>query len=92
VLKESNVNFLKQFCENKRGYWPKIQQKDIGVDFTNVFARIFRAHFSYERLFSCYVLQKTRAKTVGEIDPRRNLLRFLKNFSNVNVTKSLNPS
>jgi len=39
-----------------------------GVDFTNVFACIFRARFSYERLFSSYVLQKTRAKNVGEID------------------------
>jgi len=41
-----------------------------GVDFTNVFARIFRARFSYKCLFSSYVLQKTRAKNVGEIDPR----------------------
>jgi len=41
-----------------------------GVDFTNVFARIFCTRFSYKRLFSSYVLQKTRAKTVGEIDPR----------------------
>jgi len=39
------------------------------VDFTNVFARIFRARLSYERLFSSYVLRKTRAKSVGEINP-----------------------
>jgi len=39
------------------------------VDFTNVFARIFRVRFSYERLFSSYVFQKTRTKSVGEIDP-----------------------
>jgi len=39
------------------------------VDFTNVFARIFRTRFSYERLFSSYVLRNTHAKTVGEIDP-----------------------
>jgi len=39
-----------------------------GVDFTNVFARIFCARFSYECLFSSYVLQKTR-ENVGEIDP-----------------------
>jgi hypothetical protein len=41
-----------------------------GVDFTNVFACIFCAHFSYERLFSSYVLQKKRVKNFGEIDPR----------------------
>ncbi len=41
-----------------------------GVNFINVFARIFHARFSYKRLFSSYVLRKTRAKTVGEIDPR----------------------
>jgi len=41
-----------------------------GVDFTNVFARIFCSRFSYQRLFSSYVLQNTRAKNVGEIDPR----------------------
>ena len=45
-----------------------------GVDLTNVFAWIFRARFSYKRLFSSYVLQKTRAKNVGEIDPRRAIL------------------
>jgi len=38
--------------------------KGEGVDFTNVFARIFRARFLYERLFSSYILQKTRAKTL----------------------------
>jgi len=30
----------------------------IGVDFTNVFARIFRARLSYKCLFSSYFLQK----------------------------------
>ncbi len=40
-----------------------------GVDFTNVFAHIFCERFSYERLFSSYVLWKTHVKTVGEIDP-----------------------
>jgi len=39
------------------------------VDFTNVYARIFRTRLSYERLFSSYVLRKMRAKNVGEIDP-----------------------
>jgi len=43
--------------------------KNNGVDFTNVFACIFRARLSYERRFSSYVLQKMRAKNVGEIDP-----------------------
>jgi len=42
----------------------------LGVDFTNVFAHILRVRFSYERLFSSYVLRKTLAKNVGEIDPR----------------------
>jgi len=41
-----------------------------GVYFTNVFARIFRACLSYEYLFSSYVLRKTPAKNVGEIDTR----------------------
>jgi len=40
-----------------------------GVDFTNVFARIFHVRLSYERLFSSCVLQKMSAKNVGEIDP-----------------------
>jgi len=51
-----------------------------GVDFTNVFARIFCTRVSYERIFSSYVLQKTRTKNVGEIDPR--LLMLLAFFSN----------
>jgi len=52
-----------------------------GVDFTNVFARIFRARFSYVRLFSSYVLRKTRAKNVGEIDPRTAVADPIKLFS-----------
>jgi len=39
------------------------------VDFTNVFTRIFRARFSYKCLFSSYVLQKTRAKTLVKSTP-----------------------
>ncbi len=42
-----------------------------GVDFTNVLAHVFCAHFSFERLFSSYVLvtykkreRKMRAKTL----------------------------
>jgi len=39
------------------------------VDFTNVFARIFCTRFSYECLFSSYVLQKMRAKTLVKSTP-----------------------
>jgi len=47
-----------------------------GVDFTNVFARVFRTCFSYKRLFSSYVLvtskksaRKTREKTLMKLTP-----------------------
>jgi hypothetical protein len=45
----------------------------VGVNFTNVFRARFSRRISYERLFSSSVLhcvQKTRAKNVGEIDPK----------------------
>ncbi len=49
----------------------QLYSKTLGVDFTNVFARIFCARFSYEHLFSSYVLvtykkraRKTCAKTL----------------------------
>ncbi len=63
-----------QFHTSKRFFlhFFSVNSPSFGVDFTNVFARIFRTQFLYERLFSSYV-QKTRAKNarenVGEIDP-----------------------
>jgi len=39
------------------------------VNFTNVFARIFCARFSYKCLFSSYVLRKTHAKTLVKSTP-----------------------
>ncbi len=62
------LNHWRSFVFN---YSPKTP----AVNFINVFARVFCAHFSYERLFSSYVLgtSKKRAwKTLVKLTPRVN--------------------
>jgi len=80
VFYETGKKKVNQFFNDKEGKREKNGKRNLiyihrmktsGVDFTNVFACIFRTRFSYEYLFSSYVLRKNARENVGEIDPRR---------------------
>jgi hypothetical protein len=44
----------------------KLNEESVGVNFTNVFERVFHTNV----FFLVTYCEKTRAKNVGEIDPR----------------------
>jgi len=48
-----------------------------GVDFTNVFARIFRARLSYARLFLVMFCEKRARKTLVKSTPGVNFINIL---------------
>jgi len=66
-------SYLRTYIERERRKALIKSADSSGVDFTNVFARVFRARFLYVTRKKAFV-QKMRAKNarenVGEIDPR----------------------